>query len=77
MEAGIPFLDAYLNRDARSTGSRGMNFAVAGSTALPPNVLAQKNISVVITNSSLSQQLNWMLTHFNSMCHNPKGLILL
>lgn len=77
MEAGIPFLDAYLNKDAPSTRGRGMNFAVAGSTALPPNVLAQKNISFLITNSSLNRQLNWMLTHFNSMCHNPKGLILL
>lgn len=51
----------------------GENFAVAGSTALPTYVLAEKNISSPITNSSLSVQLDWMFSHFNGICFNDDG----
>lgn len=45
-----------------------MNFAVAGSTALPAEVLLSKNIMNVVTKESLSTQLEWMFTYFNTTC---------
>ena len=45
-----------------------MNFAVAGSTALPAEVLSSKNIVNIVTNESLSTQLEWMFSYFNTTC---------
>ncbi|XP_015874976.2 GDSL esterase/lipase At5g03980-like [Ziziphus jujuba] len=72
LAAGIPLLDPYLNKGALFGKGRGVNFAVAGSTALPVNVLAQMNISSPFTNISLNLQLDWMDTHFESICLNAK-----
>ncbi|GFZ07072.1 hypothetical protein Acr_19g0000090 [Actinidia rufa] len=69
--AGLPLLNPYKNTDA--SFSHGANFAVAGSTALPVEVLARKNISTMVTSSSLGVQLDWMFTHFNSICHTDRG----
>ncbi|KAH7543025.1 hypothetical protein FEM48_Zijuj02G0138900 [Ziziphus jujuba var. spinosa] len=68
--AGLPLLNPYLSNDSVFAKDQGVNFAVAGSTALSPNVLAEKNIISLVTNSSLSVQLHWMSTHFNSLCLN-------
>ncbi|XP_057466267.1 acetylajmalan esterase-like [Actinidia eriantha] len=73
MAAGLPLLNPYKNTDA--SFSHGANFAVAGSTALPVEVLARKNISTMVTSSSLSVQLDWMFTHFNSICHRDRDCI--
>ncbi|KAJ9178484.1 hypothetical protein P3X46_010362 [Hevea brasiliensis] len=59
LSAGLPLLDAYLNPN--STTGHGVNFAVAGSTALP-----------TVTNSSLTTQLDWMFSYFNTTCYNNK-----
>nr|GME16799.1 acetylajmalan esterase-like [Ipomoea batatas] len=64
--AGLPFLNPYKNKDADFR--HGANFAVAGATALPDHVLAAKNIPLTRTHSSLDVQLDWMFTHFNSIC---------
>ncbi|KAK4386882.1 Acetylajmalan esterase [Sesamum angolense] len=66
MDAGLPFLPAYKDRDADFR--HGVNFAVAGSTALPSHALAAKHIVSPVTTSSLTIQLGWMSTHFNSIC---------
>ncbi|KAL2247714.1 GDSL esterase/lipase At5g03980-like [Sesamum indicum] len=66
LDAGLPFLPAYKDRDADF--KHGVNFAVAGSTALPSHVLAAKHILSPVTTSSLTIQLGWMSTHFNSIC---------
>lgn len=71
MAAGLPFLNAYKN--TATDFSHGANFAVVGSTALPVRVLAAKNVLSPVTPSSLSVQLEWMSTHFNSICHTDKG----
>ena len=71
MAADLPLLNPYKNTDA--SFRYGANFAVAGSTALPVEVLARKNISTMVTSSSLSVQLDWMLTHFNSICNTDRG----
>ncbi|XP_019183130.1 PREDICTED: acetylajmalan esterase-like [Ipomoea nil] len=66
MAAGLPFLNPYKNIDADFR--HGVNFAVAGATALPAHVLAAKNIPVTRSHSSLDVQLDWMFSHFNSIC---------
>ena len=71
--AGLPFLPPYLDRDTSVNGSHGENFAVAGAAALPTEVLLEKNISVIATNSSLKVQLDWMSTYFSGICLNAEG----
>ncbi|XP_031114780.1 acetylajmalan esterase-like [Ipomoea triloba] len=68
--AGLPFLNPYKNKD--TDFRHGANFAVAGSTALPARFFASKNITITRTNSSLDVQLDWMFTHFKSICHDSK-----
>ncbi|KAJ4719453.1 GDSL esterase/lipase [Melia azedarach] len=69
--ASLPFLDAYLKTNATFYGrGNGVNFAVAGATALPSETLANKKISSPVTNSSLSKQLDWMSIYLNGICKN-------
>ena len=71
MSAGLPLLPPYKNM---GTGfGNGVNFAVAGSTALPSETLAALNITNPVTNSSLSVQLDWMESYFNSICVDKRG----
>ncbi|XP_057773042.1 acetylajmalan esterase-like [Salvia miltiorrhiza] len=68
MEAGLPLLPPF--KQCGADFSHGVNFAVAGSTALPSNALADLNISSSKTNNSLSVQLDWMSAYFHSLCNN-------
>uniref|UniRef100_A0A6N2KV61 Acetylajmalan esterase-like n=1 Tax=Salix viminalis TaxID=40686 RepID=A0A6N2KV61_SALVM len=72
--AGVPFLDAYLNPNGTFTRGHGVNFAVASSTALPADFLSKKRIFPP-TYSSLSVQLDWMFSHFNSICFNERDCV--
>ncbi|KAK4398635.1 Acetylajmalan esterase [Sesamum angolense] len=74
MDAGLPFLPPYKNLDAADF-EHGVNFAVAGSTALPSQVLAAQHIFSPVTNSSLDVQLDWMFTHLNSICLNSRDCV--
>lgn len=73
--AKVPFPDFYLNWSAAFTRGHGVNFAVAGATALPSYVLAEMNISNPATNSSLDTQLDWMFSYFNGICLDKTGNI--
>ena len=53
--------------------THGVNFAVGGSTALSADTLAEKNIIVSGTKSSLSIQLEWMSAYFDSHCNADLG----
>ncbi|XP_058223946.1 acetylajmalan esterase-like [Rhododendron vialii] len=64
--SGLPFLSPYKKTDGDF--AHGVNYAVAGATALPTEVLAEKHIPTMGTNSSLNVQLDWMSTHLNSIC---------
>ncbi|KZV43378.1 acetylajmalan esterase-like [Dorcoceras hygrometricum] len=66
MAAGLPLLQPYKNTAADFV--HGANFAVAGSTALPSRVLESKKIFNPVTTSSLDVQLDWMSSHFDSIC---------
>ncbi|KAI0511477.1 hypothetical protein KFK09_012107 [Dendrobium nobile] len=54
----LPFLPPYLNQSSQSS-SHGVNFAVAGSTALDHEVFVQHNITFDITPQSLGTELKW------------------
>ncbi|CAN4090840.1 unnamed protein product [Withania somnifera] len=66
VESGLPLLNPYKYQNANF--SHGANFAVAGTTALSAEFLIDKNIAMSFTNSSLSEQLDWMDSHFRSTC---------
>nr|XP_009612112.1 acetylajmalan esterase-like [Nicotiana tomentosiformis] len=66
LECGLPFLNPY--KDQNGNFTHGANFAVAGATVLPGEIMAEKKISNSVTNSSLNVQLDWMSSHFKSTC---------
>ncbi|KAL8140131.1 hypothetical protein V2J09_006152 [Rumex salicifolius] len=64
---GLPLLKPYLEEGADF--GHGVNFAVAGCTAMDPAELAHMNITpTTSTNSSLSVQLRWFKAHLHSSC---------
>lgn len=67
LAAGVPLLNPYLKGNANFT--HGVNFAVAGSTALSATALGEKDIMLLVTNSTLGIQLEWMSTYFASQCN--------
>ncbi|XP_071714906.1 GDSL esterase/lipase At5g45910-like [Rutidosis leptorrhynchoides] len=65
-EYGVPYLPPYLevNESLNSKGDHGVNFAVAGATALDPKFFYYLGMGQTLwTNYSLSTQLGW----FNSL----------
>ncbi|XP_059313132.1 GDSL esterase/lipase At5g03980-like [Lycium ferocissimum] len=66
LESGLPLLNPYKLRSAKFR--HGANFAVAGATALPAEIMAEKKIINSATNSSLNVQLDWMSSHFETTC---------
>ncbi|KAI3840445.1 hypothetical protein MKW92_020106 [Papaver armeniacum] len=64
---GLPLLNPYLQSGA--SFHQGVNFAVAGSTALPPSFFRERNIHAPSTDSHLNVQLDWFHRHLNSSCH--------
>ncbi|CAA3030945.1 acetylajmalan esterase-like [Olea europaea subsp. europaea] len=68
LSAGLPLIKPYKETGANFT--HGVNFVVAGSTALPLETLAANNILSPVTSSSLDVQLDWMHSYFNSTCTN-------
>lgn len=54
---GLPLLNPYLDKAADFT--HGVNFAVAGATALGATALAERGVTMPHTNSSLDVQLQW------------------
>ncbi|XP_074272900.1 GDSL esterase/lipase At5g03980-like [Silene latifolia] len=61
-----PLLNPYLAKG--DDFSQGVNFAVAGSTALDSDTLHSKGIISPVTTSSLNVQLDWFKTHLDTIC---------
>ncbi|KAK9741190.1 hypothetical protein RND81_03G087900 [Saponaria officinalis] len=61
-----PFLNPYLDR--QENFSQGVNFAVAGSTALDTATLQNIGVMSRVTTSFLNVQLDWFRTHLESIC---------
>ncbi|XP_059313131.1 acetylajmalan esterase-like [Lycium ferocissimum] len=72
LESGLPLLNPY--KDQNANFRHGANFAVAGATALSAEFLAEKKIATSVTNSSLSVQLDWMSSHFETIDHSREKL---
>ncbi|CAO2825401.1 unnamed protein product [Amaranthus hypochondriacus] len=62
----VPLLLPYLDKQA--IFHQGVNFAVAGSTALDSASLLSKGVFSPVTNSSLSVQLKWFQSYLDSVC---------
>ncbi|KAF8009927.1 hypothetical protein BT93_J0796 [Corymbia citriodora subsp. variegata] len=67
---GLPSLKPYLEVVNGSVDARGgVNFAVAGATALDPKFFAARGIpALIMTNHSLSVQLEWFKKLRSSLC---------
>ncbi|KAK6118967.1 hypothetical protein DH2020_047305 [Rehmannia glutinosa] len=70
---GLPLLNPYLNKNA--SFKNGVNFAVAGSTALNSSFFASRGIIVPSSVGSLNDQLNWFRTYLSSICSTPQGAL--
>ncbi|XP_038977610.1 GDSL esterase/lipase At1g28580-like [Phoenix dactylifera] len=62
----LPFVNPYLDKEANF--NHGVNFAVAGATALDHSFFKERGILMPYTNSSLNVQLDWLKTHLDSVC---------
>ncbi|XP_019052572.1 PREDICTED: GDSL esterase/lipase At5g03980-like [Nelumbo nucifera] len=70
MALRLALVNPYLERGV--SFDHGVNFAVAGSTALDASFFSARNLHVPLSNSPLSTQLNWFRTHLNSLCHTDQ-----
>lgn len=73
---GLPYLPPYLAIEDGSTSTykNGVNFAVAGATALDAKFYADKKLGHVLwTNSSLSVQLGWFKKLKSNICTTKQG----
>ncbi|KAL3516026.1 hypothetical protein ACH5RR_022928 [Cinchona calisaya] len=71
LASGLPYLDPSEKEDGNF--ATGVNFAVAGSTALSNEALKAMIITNTSTNSSLGVQVEWMTSHFKSVCQTKEG----
>ena len=69
---GLPLLQPYLGMGRRRISiqdfEKGLNFAVAGATALDEAVLREKGITNLPTNYSLGVQLEWFKNTYSFVC---------
>lgn len=71
---GLPLLPPYLALNKTQDIQHGVNFAVAGATALDPEFFYQRKIGPVMwTNDSLSTQLGWFKKLKPSLCSTKQG----
>lgn len=66
MALNLPLVNPYLDKSADFSG--GVNFAVAGATALDRTYLLQNAIIMPPGNTPLSSQLDWFKSHLNETC---------
>ncbi|KAK1626076.1 hypothetical protein QYE76_000391 [Lolium multiflorum] len=66
MALKLPLINPYLDKTADF--SSGVNFAVAGATALDRTYLLQNAIVMPPGNMPLSSQLDWFKAHLNATC---------
>lgn len=73
---GLPKLPPYLARfhHHRVDFRQGVNFAVAGATALDPAFFQRINVATnTRTNNSLSVQMGWFEQFKSSLCETTQG----
>ncbi|XP_019175946.1 PREDICTED: GDSL esterase/lipase At1g28580-like [Ipomoea nil] len=67
---GLPFLRPYLSAEEESDFEKGVNFAVAGATALDISFFQERGIVNDLTNTSLGTQLDWFHESFCNSIHS-------
>lgn len=73
---GLPLVPPYVHEkeiDNAVAFAQGVNYAVAGATALNSSVLAARGILNPLTNASLEVQLEWFKRSLPSICGNTSG----
>ncbi|KAB1223536.1 hypothetical protein CJ030_MR2G011239 [Morella rubra] len=71
---GLPYLRPYLSIKNGQDGRHGVNFAVAGATALDPQFFYERRVgSLLWTNDSLSVQLDWFKKLKSSICTSKQA----
>ncbi|KAK9080537.1 hypothetical protein SSX86_000295 [Deinandra increscens subsp. villosa] len=55
----LPYLPPYLTTRGKSNASAGVNFAVAGATAIRHKFFVKNNLTLAVTPQSLQTQLRW------------------
>ncbi|CAN4091965.1 unnamed protein product [Withania somnifera] len=75
---GFPLVPPYAgviknisSTNGRSNSLRGVNFAVAGATAVDISFLEERGIKNVATNVSLGTQLDWFKQMLPTLCKSP------
>lgn len=72
---GLPLVSPYFegaNVRRRDFGD-GVNYAVAGATALEDSFFQKRGIRVRSTNVSLGSQVDWFKEMFASLCQKSSG----
>ncbi|CAL4887111.1 unnamed protein product [Urochloa decumbens] len=71
-DLGLPLLNPYLDKGADF--AHGVNFAVAGATALDAAALARRGVSVLHTNSSLAVQIQQFKDFMTANTRSPQEI---
>lgn len=72
--SGIPYLQPYLALSENQSVPYGLNFAVAGATALDFDFFVKKNLGQALTTKdSLTVQINWFKKIKSSLCATKRG----
>ncbi|CAM9000751.1 unnamed protein product [Rhodiola kirilowii] len=73
---GLPYLQPFLALSETQSVPYGVNFAVAGATALDHDFFAMKNLGLPLTtNCSLSVQINWFRKLKSSLCATKQDCV--
>jgi hypothetical protein len=75
MDLNLTLINPYLDKSADF--SNGVNFAVAGATALDRSALLVNGVAMPPASVPLSSQLEWFNSYLNSTCASQSGIILL
>ncbi|KAK6149995.1 hypothetical protein DH2020_017520 [Rehmannia glutinosa] len=68
---GLPFVEPFYGGANNSKKfDQGVNFAVAGATALEDSFFKEKEITITVANASLAAQLSWFNGFLDKLYHN-------
>jgi hypothetical protein len=71
MALNLPLVSPYMDKAADF--SSGVNFAVAGATALDRAALLQSGVMMPPASVPLTSQLDWFKSYLNATCDSPEG----
>lgn len=72
----MPLVPPYLALKKGIKAENGVNFAIAGATAIAAEYFYSKNIKILWTNISLTHQLGWFQEVKSNICATRKGMVV-